>query len=327
MVFVFGIFADDDGEPVAADPFFDSAATASCDETGASYFGRPEVCYTATFNGPALSADETYWFGMQPTGTQDNFFQLSSGSGLDNLVGAQAHIQGDFDPEVPPPEWAPIEQEGSDPHDVNFQLYGFPAVWDNGRPDGGEGLSNFEGVITEGEFDRKVADDFSVAEVGSAIRGVQACGVWFDSTDCTAAFDALEVRVYADDAGSPVADDPFFHEQGEPHCRETGDTYFGGRPEVCYNLHIDMQPIATDDANWIVIRPIGTTENFFHLTSASGSEELTLAPCHVQGDFDPDVSPPGWAECVERFSDNHDTSFRLFGPSDQLFRDRFEAIP
>ena len=320
-------FADDEGEPVAADPFFDTTATASCEETGASHFDRPEVCYTATFDGPALAAGETHWLGMQATGTLDNFFHLTSGTGLDNLIGAQAHLQGNYSTTYPPPEWAPIDEEFSDAHDLTFQLFGFPAIWDNGRPDGEEGLSNFEGVISEDEFDRKVADDFSVAGVVSSIRGVQACGVWFDSAGCSTAFDALEVRVYADDAGSPVADDPFFHEQGEPHCRETGDTYFSGRPEVCYSLHIDMQPIATDDTNWIVIRPIGTTDNFFQLTSATGSEELTLAPCHVQGNFDPEVSPPDWAECVERFAENHDASFRLFGPSDQLFQDRFEATP
>jgi hypothetical protein len=150
------------------------------------------------------------------------------------------------------------------------QIGGAPLIWDNGNPDGANGISHFEGNLAgPGALERDAADDFQTGSAGGSgwqVNGVQMSGVWFGGANAPGPLTALRVRIWNDAGGQPGS--VFYDATVGFNATNTGGTYFD-RPEISYTADVNVV-LDENTTYWIGIQPVGTTDNFFHLTSATG---------------------------------------------------------
>jgi hypothetical protein len=183
--------------------------------------------------------------------------------------------------------------------------------WDNGGPDGTNGVSHFEGFVGGNDLDRVIIDDF-VLDEEKALTWAQLSGVWFAGTGCGTAFGPFRVRVWADDGNNnPVVGEPALDiVVANYNCEETGNVFFG-RPEVLYTLKPDEPILAPPGKWWVSLQPTGTTDNFFHLTSAAGPDNIFKGQIHVWYQGGTLVFPQWTPGSPQVFADPYDVVFVL----------------
>ena len=178
-------------------------------------------------------------------------------------------------------------------------------IYDNGAPDGRNGCSNFEGVLSGTPYDREIGDDF-ILEPGEypqyRVEDVHMSGVWYYSGTYGETI-ALRVRFYAD-IGAQPAEDPFYDGTFGLSLENATGNYYFSRPEMEYGADIDPLILDADVSYFVSIQPTGTTDNFFHLTAATKNSPIW---CTYQeyGDY--------WQPGSGIFGDDYDVVFKLTG--------------
>ena len=183
-------------------------------------------------------------------------------------------------------------------------------IYDNGDPDGSNGLSNiFDGGIG---FDRRVADDFTVGGgPGWLVDNVEMNYLWNTigrAEGFMLAGGATNFRVtfYADDAGGGPG--TIISDQVSSDFTETltGNIFFD-RPEVIFSVDINPIALAADTTYWVSIQPNGI-ENGFQLTSATGAGNLNGSEAYVRY---ADLGHSSFVPASDVFGEFYDVAFRL----------------
>ncbi|MDY7108591.1 MAG: hypothetical protein SYC29_08130 [Planctomycetota bacterium] len=182
-------------------------------------------------------------------------------------------------------------------------------IFDNGGPDGTNGLSNFQGDLSGTPYDRMVADDFVLG--GSyAIQQAVLSGVWYAGGGLGQT-DSFRVAFIPDVGGAPDADmGNWIYDDVVALADEelTGSSYFS-RPEVKYTVDLPDVNLGAG-TYWVSLQPQGTVDNFFHLTSAAGQGNLNGEQTYVSY---PDLGAPMWTPGYDQFAEYYDVTFQLYG--------------
>jgi hypothetical protein len=184
-------------------------------------------------------------------------------------------------------------------------------LYDNGGPDGTNGVSNFQGTLSGTPYDRMIADDFVLVQY-SLLQGATMSGVWYGGGGLgqTASF---RVGIMVDTGSGP---DPnpgsWIYDGVVPLVNEvlTGAYYFS-RPEVQYTMDLPDIAVNGGETYWVTIQPQGTLDNFFQLTSAAGQGNIIGSQIYVSY---PDLGSPMWTPGYPaQFADYYDVTFQLYG--------------
>ena len=178
-------------------------------------------------------------------------------------------------------------------------------IYDNGAPDGTSGLSN-------GVADRELADDFSLEPCpdGWSVTGARLSGVWAGggAFGLTTGF---RIRVY-DDAGGIPADTPNIDFMTTTFVEALTGSFFFGDPEILFDIEFPAITLDAEITQWISIQPLEVDDNLFHLTSATGIDNITGSEVHVRY---PDLGFPDWTPGSEPklFNEFFDVTYLLLG--------------
>ena len=182
-------------------------------------------------------------------------------------------------------------------------------IFDNGLPDGSNGLSNFQGTLSGTPYDRMLADDFVLGGNATLQQAVMS-GVWYAGGGLGQTA-SLRVSFIPDVGGVPDANMGNWIYDGVIGLNNevlTGAQYFG-RPEVQYT--VDLPDVGLGAGTyWVSLQPQGTLDNFFHLTSATGQGNLFGQQVHLSY---PDMGYPMWTPGYTVFVEYHDVNFQLYG--------------
>ena len=176
-----------------------------------------------------------------------------------------------------------------------------PVLWDNGLPDGRNGVSCL--YRPSDGLERYVIDDFYVPEGGWDIGDGHFRIVPNTATDPDAVEDVKVFFFYNTGPCEPTMDpyvtaDPIFT------VSLTGDEYFG-RPEMKVDCIFDPPiTLPMDGEWWVCFQPI-IEDNCFWLTT--GEKDCTILLDYV-GQY------PRWTYGYDIFGDYYDVSFVLTGP-------------
>jgi len=171
-------------------------------------------------------------------------------------------------------------------------------VYDNGDPDGANGLSDIFSV--EIGIDREVADDFSLTEP-VIVQDFQYSIIW-NTLEADVAR-SHRVRFY-DDAGGVPAVTPFSDQTITSWSSATGGTYFG-RTEIIYTADLNTGvPLDPGTTYWVSMQPEGPENAFWLTTTQKGGA--------VYVDY-PDAGFPKWTPGIDVFGEDYDVSFKLTG--------------
>jgi hypothetical protein len=189
-------------------------------------------------------------------------------------------------------------------HDVGVQQFASPiggrgqeVKWDNGVPDGRNGVSVGE---WPGTFEREVADDFTVDGAGWDILGGRMRLVTYYSAT---SIDEGKCFFYADDGDEPSTEVYAEVEWEVIDDFLSGDYYFS-RPEIVVDVNWSEEVVLTPGKWWVVFYPI-INDNPFWLTTGGSGESVYCAY--------PDLGYPKWTPGINVFGDNYDVCFKLFG--------------
>jgi hypothetical protein len=116
------IWTDAGNTPAVGAPIHDHTGLGfTAFNTGAVFFGRPEVCYDVKFPNSFISGAK-HWVSVQPTGTTDNFFHLTAND-APNLIGSQVYLWYVQDGNDINPQWTAGSVIFAAEHDVVMRLY------------------------------------------------------------------------------------------------------------------------------------------------------------------------------------------------------------
>jgi hypothetical protein len=179
-----------------------------------------------------------------------------------------------------------------------------PVLWDNGDPDGADGLSCV--LFPSNSLDRYIIDDFYVPEGGWEIGGGQFRIVTFNSGEPDIIDNVLVYFFHIARSCAPehnpyaVTDPPFIAEL-------TGNYYFD-RLELLVNCVFDPPVSLPMSGEWWVCFQPEMEDNSFWLTAATQN-------CSVYSDM-ADLGIPRWTWGYDQFGVEHDVSFVLTGVGD-----------
>jgi hypothetical protein len=120
-------FYEDDGttKPVM-EPFYRTTVPATGVQTGNSYFDRPEMWYSVSFDCVVVDSDTPYWVSFVPMDPPDvNGFWLTSAAGYGNLFRDEGYVDM---ADAGHPRWTATSVAFGTPYDFSYTLtgYGFP---------------------------------------------------------------------------------------------------------------------------------------------------------------------------------------------------------
>jgi hypothetical protein len=180
-------------------------------------------------------------------------------------------------------------------------------IFDNGAPDGSNGLS-------AGNFDfgyREVADDFVLDPIYPLyhIQDVHWRIVKFNGGG-PGTESMVQVNFYEDDGTTAPVMDPFHSTVVAIASADlTGDFYFG-RPEILYTANFDNVTVPSDTPFWVSVTVMDPDDNFFWLTSAAGYGNIFRDEAYIDM---ADAGHPRWTPTSVAFGTPYDMSFALTG--------------
>lgn len=182
-------------------------------------------------------------------------------------------------------------------------------IFDNGGPDGSNGLSC--GNLSFGY--REVADDFVLDPAWPEYVITDAyCSFAFWSGDGLGAVTMFRIAFYEDDGNVRPAMEPFYTEFVDV-CESqyyTGDWYFR-RQEIVYHLALTGELVLPSDTPfWLSFMPWDPPENMYWLTSAAGYENIFRGEARVTY---MDSGMPPWTPTSFAFGEPYDMAFNLTG--------------
>lgn len=170
-------------------------------------------------------------------------------------------------------------------------------LWDNGDPDGRDGLSCM--YWPSYPADREVVDDFDINETSWIIGGGHFRMVTYYGH--TAEFiDGVNVFFY-EDTGNKPSMTRYAERIAEFDAYNTGDYYFN-RPEIAINVSFDTVELPTGKW-WVCFQPV-LEDNCFWLTAAGYGENVWVSW--------PGLGYPKWTEGYIAYEGYNDMSFKLF---------------
>ena len=191
---------------------------------------------------------------------------------------------------------------------LTLSASGQGVIFDNGGPDGTQGLS-----VGEHSFGwRQVADDFVLGPDFDAwyVTDAHFSGVWYYSGGVGYITDVL-VEFY-EDTGAGPAMDPMAVSPGVVAVADqyyTGAQYFT-RDEVAYDLDFDPVLLTSNTTYWVSLTPMACPENFFWLTSNAGQGNIFGQEAYAWMD---DQGIPKWTSSFVPWGEYYDMSFQLTG--------------
>ena len=170
---------------------------------------------------------------------------------------------------------------------------GMSLLWDNGDPDGRQGVS----CMYWPPYDREIVDDFDIDETSSVggghFRMITNLG------QPAELIEGVNVFFYEDISNEPSTD-RYAERVAEFNAYNTGD-YYLGRPEIAIDVSFDTVELATGKW-WVCFQPV-LYDNGFLLTSAGYGENIW---CSYPDDY------PKWTKGDIIFGYYYDVSFKLF---------------
>jgi hypothetical protein len=184
--------------------------------------------------------------------------------------------------------------------DTEPQSYRGPILWDNGDPDGRNGVSCM--LWPGNDLDRYVIDDFTVPEGGWDIGDGHFRIVTYGGAG-PEIIDNVLVYFFASTGPCEPAMEPYAVADPEFSASLTGNTYFD-RPEILVDCYFDP-PVTLPDAGewWVCFQP-QMEDNSFWLTTAESTCSILL---DYVGQY------PRWTYGFDVFGDYYDVNFVLTG--------------
>jgi hypothetical protein len=174
-------------------------------------------------------------------------------------------------------------------------------LWENGDPDGRNGLS---GSVYYGN-ENLIVDDCTIDDGGVAYGGHISL-VW-NSGAGIGNLDTLYMYFFEDEPGEdcePYQDEYAFVEVTDFTERLTGDYYFG-RPEVEITVEFEETQLA-EGHQWVGFMPDSVGEDIAYLLTAENKG------CEVMADL-PYWGVPRWTPGSHEWGDTYDLAWQLFG--------------
>ncbi len=231
-----------------------------------------------------------------------NFLQNETTDSIDYIIHAEIGMIGDENP-------------GNDIkydyftldywHDVGIEggsSYDGITCWDNGEPDGRDGLA---GSVYYG-YENLIVDDFNL-EWRASVSGGQISLIW-DSGAGIGHLDTLYMYFFEDESGEecePAQDEYAMCEVTEFTETLTGDYYFG-RPEVVIDVEFDNVEVP-EGHSWVGFLPDSVGEDKAYLLTAENKG------CEVMADL-PYYGYPRWSSSSYIWGQEYDLSWILFCP-------------
>ena len=175
---------------------------------------------------------------------------------------------------------------------------GRATLWDNGLPDGVNGVS----CVLRSDLDREIVDDFIVEGEGWYVSDAH-CRILLDSDGEPSTITGFKVFFYQNEGEdcNPVIDQ-FAAKDATFNAYHTGDIYFGRR-EIAVDL--DFDKVLLDPGRWwICIQPV-VEDNCFWLTAVQQE-------CPIFASY-PDVGYNKWTAGNVLFAEDYDVSFQITG--------------
>jgi len=189
----------------------------------------------------------------------------------------------------------------SNPENSGYKNCGTPVLWDNGLPDGRNGLSCFYMPPT---YNREIIDDFTVPEGGWEVCGGHFRVVPNSATD-PSAITAVRVFFYPS-IDECVPDTEAFAVLDATHTGYLTGAYYFDRPEIAIDCFFDCVNL-TPGEWWVCFQP-RINDNCFWLTALGYG-------CSIYASFPDDPEVPKWTPGSVVFQGQlYDCSFRLTGP-------------
>jgi hypothetical protein len=178
---------------------------------------------------------------------------------------------------------------------------GDDVLWDNGEPDGRNGIA---GGMYNG-YSNIIIDDFEL-DSDYVIQGGKVHFIWdngYTSNTETVRMYFFEETGDCDPSEIEYPEEGYFSIAAEFTEEITGDYYFG-RPEVVVDFLLIEEVILGPGKWWVGIQPDGITEDIAYLLTAEGSG------CSIFGDL-PYWGYPRWSSGQSIWGENYDIAFEV----------------
>jgi hypothetical protein len=175
---------------------------------------------------------------------------------------------------------------------------GRATLWDNGLPDGTNGLS----CVLSSSLDREVVDDFIVGGEGWYVSDAH-CRILLNLDGEPSTIAGFKVFFYQNEGTecNPVVEQ-YAAKDATVNAYHTGDTYFSRR-EIAVDLEFE-KVLLEPGRWWICLQPV-VEDNCFWLTAAQQE-------CPVFVSY-PDLAFPKWTAGNVVFGEDLDVSFQITG--------------
>jgi hypothetical protein len=271
--------------------------------------GFTEEYYDFACQGPDIMPGEEVTFTFEDW-TPERLGEEESGS-EDYVVEATIEMEGDKNPandilteELTLDFWHDVGiDEIISPVGGCEDRIGDQVLWDNGEPDGRNGLA---GSMYSG-YSNILIDDIEL-DGDYIIEGGLIHFLW--NSGYTSNTETIRMYFF-EETGDCDPSMIEFPEEGFAattleFTEETTGTYYYGRPEVIVDFSINEEVILGPGKWWIGIQPDGVTENIAYLLTATGSG------CSIFADL-PYWGYPRWSSGQSLWGDNYDLAFEVHG--------------